>query len=153
MKTYSGFWLIAVFIFLGCSEKVTQVFPDVDPMETYRQEIIEVEKAFETMVGTKGMEAAFLHFAADNAVLERNEKPIIGKNAIASYFKNMSIKDIKIVWTPDFVDVSSSGDMAYTYGSYIFTGKDLYGQDVHSQGTFHTVWKRQSDGSWKYVYD
>ena len=99
------------------------------------------------------MAAAFLHFAAEDAVLERNEKLIRGKSAIASYLKNMTIQDVSIQWTPEFVDVSDAGDMAYTYGTYHFSGKDMLVGEIKSSGTFHTVWKRQSDGSWKYVYD
>jgi ketosteroid isomerase-like protein len=43
--------------------------------------------------------------------------------------------------------------MAYTYGSYIFTTIDASGNKQESRGKFHTVWKKQADGSWKFVYD
>ena len=43
--------------------------------------------------------------------------------------------------------------MAYTYGEYEFTSLDTLGKSKVSKGIFHTVWKRQGDGTWKYVYD
>ena len=58
-----------------------------------------------------------------------------------------------LVWKPDYVDVSESGDLAYTYGKYTFTSRDSTGRKVVSKGIFHTVWKRQEDGSWKFVWD
>jgi ketosteroid isomerase-like protein len=52
-----------------------------------------------------------------------------------------------------FVDVAASGDLAYTYGQYTISSKDENGKEITKSGVFHTVWKQQSDGSWKYVWD
>jgi ketosteroid isomerase-like protein len=43
--------------------------------------------------------------------------------------------------------------MAYTYGKYLWKVKDTTGKIQEFKGVFHTVWKRQSDGSWKYGWD
>jgi len=61
--------------------------------------------------------------------------------------------DQQLEWAPDFVDVSSSGDLAYTYGKFTFSFKDSLGNKVENKGIFHTVWKRQSNGEWKFVWD
>jgi ketosteroid isomerase-like protein len=58
-----------------------------------------------------------------------------------------------VKWSPDFIDVSKEGDMAYTYGKYVWQSPDSTGKMNVSNGIFHTVWKRQVDGSWKYVWD
>jgi ketosteroid isomerase-like protein len=56
-----------------------------------------------------------------------------------------------LTWSPDFIDVSASGDMAYTYGKYNYTTTDSLGNVSEIEGIFHTVWKRQADGNWKFV--
>jgi len=63
------------------------------------------------------------------------------------------MQNIKLDWTPDFVDVSESEDMAYSYGGYSFSALSSKGDTINSSGIFHTVWKKQLDGSWKYVWD
>lgn len=106
------------------------------------------------MTAEKGMAEAFAFFAADSAVIKRGESIIKGKKAIfESYNKPNSNTNIKLLWAPDFVDVSSSGDLAYTYGKYTYTYTDTTGTEQEFNGIFHTVWKRQANGKWKYVFD
>lgn len=43
--------------------------------------------------------------------------------------------------------------MAFTYGDYVFTSLDTLGNKKENKGILHTVWRRQNDGSWKFVWD
>ena len=44
--------------------------------------------------------------------------------------------------------------MAYTYGNYEMKYLAENESEIQeSRGIFHTVWKKQKDGTWKYVYD
>jgi ketosteroid isomerase-like protein len=54
---------------------------------------------------------------------------------------------------PVGADVSSTGDLGYTYGTFEFssTGKDGKPQVEH--GKYTSIWKKQGDGSWKVVLD
>jgi len=103
----------------------------------------------------EGIPKAFLTFAADDAVLMRNNELISGKQDLSLYFANQAEapENEKLSWEPDFVDVSASGDLAYTYGQFTYSYTDSLGSAVESTGVFHTVWKRQSDGSWRFVWD
>lgn len=112
-----------------------------------------MEKAFNDMAAAEGLGAAFAHFVADDGVIKRNNQIIAGKAAIQSFFKESKLDSVQLVWTPEFVRASKSGDMAYTYGPFTFSGRDTTGQMVESTGIFHTVWMRQEDGSWRFVYD
>jgi ketosteroid isomerase-like protein len=58
-----------------------------------------------------------------------------------------------ISWQPSKVDVSSSGDMGYSMGSYTLTMKDAQGNPVTDHGKYTEVWKKQADGKWKTVAD
>ena len=75
----------------------------------------------------------------------------IGKQPIDKHLEKTTSKNLS--WSPDFIDVSSSGDLGYTYGKYVFTYSDSIGNLLEDTGIFHTVWKRQADGLWKFVCD
>lgn len=117
------------------------------------KEIEMTELLFQKMVADSGMAKAFIHFADDDAVLNRNDSLIVGKESIKKYFAKQSLISSTLLWTPDFIEVSESGDLAYTYGTYQYRYFDRMGEIQRSNGVFHTVWKRQSDGTWKYVWD
>ena len=124
-------------------------------MEAWIQEIKDVEREFARMAESEGIPEAFLHYAADDAVIMRGDQLLSGRSALARHFeKNASpARDEKLSWQPDFVDVSASGDLAYTYGPYTYSYVDSTGSRVEQRGIFHTVWKRQADGSWRFVWD
>lgn len=117
------------------------------------KEVLEIEAAFTEMAAKEGVPAAFLAFAAEDAVLMRGNRIIEGKSAMEDYFKSSTLEDVKLEWTPGFVRASKSGDMAYTYGPYTFSARDTSGQPIEATGIFHTVWVKQEDGQWKFVYD
>jgi ketosteroid isomerase-like protein len=143
MKYYLIFILIAL---CSCETESERV-------ERSKKEIEETEKAFSEMAGKIGIGKAFLEYADENAVLNRNNSIISGYDSIKEHFKNPDKEGVSLVWSPDFVEVSSSGDLGYTYGKFVYTVPDSTGKSVKSNGIFHTVWKRQKDGSWKFVWD
>lgn len=125
--------------------------PSNEMMETWKKEITDAEAAFAQMAKEEGMNTAFLAFAAEDAVLMRGNQLIEKKTGIAEYMKDQNSKGL--AWSPEFVDVSKSGDLGYTYGYYTFSYEDQEGNPAEAKGVFHTVWKRQEDGSWKFVWD
>ncbi|MEQ8905231.1 nuclear transport factor 2 family protein [Ekhidna sp.] len=128
--------------------------PDQSKIDEWKQEIMEVESEFSQMVVEEGVPAAFLAFSAEDVVLMRNNQLTIGKDALREKYSNLDpTPGTSLTWKPDFVDVSKSGDMAYTYGKYVYSQTDSLGNIKSDTGVFHTVWKRQEDGSWKFVWD
>lgn len=140
-----------LLLLAACWQCTTQNSPP--DLEQVKTEIRQAEKAFNDMAASEGVPAAFLAFAAEDAVLNRNNQIIKGKEAMRAYFDASPLKNVSLTWAPDFVDVAASGDMAYTYGKFQFSAVDSTGQELQSAGIFHTVWKKQADGSWKFVYD
>ena len=126
-----------------------------DSMEKWKSEIIETEKEFSDMALKEGIPKAFFTYAAEDVVLMRDNSLIIGKEALQESFKNENSNsgEVSLSWKPDFVDVASSGDLGYTYGKYVYTSTDSIGNSNVVEGVFHTVWKRQSDGKWRFVWD
>ena len=117
------------------------------------EEVKNTELAFSAYSDSIGIEEAFLKFSDENAVLMRGNEIIRGKKEIKDYFSNQSLKNTNLIWAPDFIDVSEAGDLAYTFGKYTYTYSDSLGNPISSTGIFHTVWKKQQSGEWKFVYD
>jgi len=138
---------LILFVFTSCQTDYTDV------TGKYKSEILRTERNFAEMVKKEGISKAFLDFAAADAVLQRNNTLIIGKDSIRAYLDNQTLKDVKLYWTPEFVDVARSGDLGYTYGHYFFSAVDTTGKSIEFKGVFHTVWKKQADGNWRYVWD
>jgi ketosteroid isomerase-like protein len=122
--------------------------------ESAKEEISKTEKAFEAAVKTKGLAEAFSFYADEHATIKRqNDTMISGKENIRSYYENPWYKKASVSWSPDFIDVSSDGTLGYTYGKYLWQMPDSSGNMTEHRGVFHTVWKKQEDGTWRYVWD
>lgn len=122
-------------------------------MGKIEQEVMDAERAFANLAKEEGLKAAFVAYASDQAVLNRDNKLIKGKTEIEAYFSDRAWENIRLDWAPDFISVSASGDLAYTYGKYILEKTDDNGQMKRFEGIFHTVWKKESNGVWRYVWD
>jgi ketosteroid isomerase-like protein len=114
--------------------------------------IMNVESEFMQAAADHGSAGYMSYYAADAVELPDGADAILGKDNIAP---TMSFLDQgnKLTWTPQFSDVS--GDLAYTYGTWVFTSKDKDkdGNPVTQSGKYTTIWKKQHDGSWKVVLD
>ena len=141
---------LSLLLLTGCR----QASPE-DQAALWKQEIFKTESDFARMALEKGIEPAFLAFAAEDAVLMRNNQIIRGRDEIREWFakRPSNPSKTKLEWKPDFVEVSASGDLGYTYGAYILTAIDSTGAAQTQTGIFHTVWKRQADGTWRFVWD
>jgi len=140
--------LLLAFLFIACKNSANE-----SDMKKWKFEIMLVEKSFNDMAHKDGLAKAFEFYAAENGVIKRGKSIIKGKNTIRQWYEKDVRPNESLTWTPTFVDVSENGDMAYTYGDYIFRYLDSLGNKKESKGIFHTVWKRQKDGSWRFVYD
>ncbi|MGV3697329.1 YybH family protein [Flavobacterium sp.] len=142
--------LLAMIITLfSCSDKT-----NVNDRKKAVAEVFEAEEDFKNLAGSKGIAEAFYAFADESAVIKReNDTLIKGKGNIKTYYSQPKFKKASVTWKPDYVDVSEDGSMASTYGNYIWTVTDSVGNKKEFKGIFHTVWKKQKDGSWKYIWD
>ncbi|GAA4758617.1 MULTISPECIES: YybH family protein [Flavobacterium] len=138
--------LLSSILLFSCNQKIDKT--------TIKEEITNAEKAFNNCASKEGIANAFYEFAAQDAVIKReNDTLIKGKEAIKNYYNNPKYSKAKVTWKPDFINVSDDGTMAYTYGQYIWTATDSTGNKKDFKGIFHTVWQKQKDGSWKYIWD
>jgi ketosteroid isomerase-like protein len=124
-----------------------------------KAEMMAADKAFSDMSVAKGAHAAFLAYMADD-VLEYDgaHPPLVGKAAVAAYYaeqdkKNPSAPPQKLEWTPISADASADGTLGYTRGTWDLTGKKKDGSTLALKGYYVTEWRKQADGSYKFVLD
>lgn len=139
---------ISAILLFGCTTASRE-----GDIKKWKDEVVATEKAFNDMAQEKGLVEAFAHFAAEDGVIRRSKKIIQGKEEIRKWYEKDVRPNETLTWAPTFVDVSESGDLAWTYGDFTFTYYDSLGNEKQNQGIFHTVWKRQTDGAWRFVWD
>ena len=142
------FITLSIFSFSSCTQKNS-----TSDMSKAKEEILNAEKQFAELCQKEGIEKAFISYADDNAKILLGDKVLSGKSEINSHYSNPKFKTATLQWAPDFVDVSTSCDMGYTYGKYTYTSIDSLGNPKESKGIFHTIWKKQPSGDWKFVWD
>jgi ketosteroid isomerase-like protein len=134
------FLLIAGVIILGCKS-------DMD-IEKLKQSLIKADKEFCQTALEKGVPAAFIAYADEQAVIYKDKThPIEGRTSIEKAYA--SAGGVTLSWDPTFVDVAASGDLGYTLGEWVYTAAD----SSMSKGYYISIWKKQADGKWKYVFD
>lgn len=121
--------------------------------EQLKKEVAAMEDQFCAMAKEKGVLAAFQHFAApDVAFLDVDPRKFRGAAAVQERMGGFP-PNATLTWAAHFTDVADDGSMAYNYGRYELRmpGKD--GKERVQGGWFLTIWKRQPDGTWRYVMD
>ena len=113
-------------------------------------ELMETDRQFSKMSVEKGMKTAFIEYIDSNGVLLKpGYLPLVGANAI-DYLIQQNDTAFTLTWQPHNAYVSKAGDLGYTYGIYSFALKSL---DSTVYGTYVSIWKKQEDGTWKFILD
>jgi len=121
--------------------------------EALKAELAKMEDAFCAMAKEKGILAAFEHFAApDVAFIDTDPRQYRGLEAVRRRI-GPDRPGTSLTWSALFTDVSDDGTLGYNYGRYEFRGPGPDGQEVVRTGFFLTIWKRQPDGTWRFVMD
>jgi len=154
MKRALSLVLLISLVCFNCNNEVPNKV-DGNTIENWKQEIYDTEIAFSELAGKEGIPKAFLAFAAKDVVVKKGKRVVVGIDSLRAYYANQkpTSETVTLSWKPDFVAVASSGDLGYTYGKYLYTITDSIGNVTENPGIFHTVWKKQTDGTWKFVWD
>ena len=103
------------------------------------------DREFSAASTARGAQQAFADFAATGVRLFRNGKqPIVGKaDAVAAVASTTATW----TWEPAFADVSISGDLGFTYGTYRLTKSDpsLKEADKIETGNYFRIWKSENN--------
>ena len=102
--------------------------------------VVAAERAFAADGLELGVQASFFKHSAPDGIVFGPE-PILAKAA----FGEPRPKGKPLVWWPLWAGIARSGDLGFTTGPYTFDGAP--------GGFYFTVWGKQPDGSWKWLYD
>lgn len=105
--------------------------------------------------GGKDADRMAAHFADHGNLIIPNLPITTGRESIAAAMKGaLSDPNWSLLMQPVHVEVSRSGDLAYTRGTYVLTATDpATNKAVTEKGRFVTVFRKQADGAWKAVED
>lgn len=106
-------------------------------------EVAAAERAFAADAPSLGIGGAFVRHSTPDAIVfaptPRKAHEVYGNRPPPG-------PDAKpLVWWPLWAGIARSGDLGFTTGPATYDGKP--------SGWYFTVWARQPDGGWKWVYD
>lgn len=101
--------------------------------------VVEAEAAFARAVAAKGTRDGFADYAAPDAIMFA-DKPVPARGFIASWPDDPEGAP-PLDWWPDFAGMARSGDFGFSTGP------------ATSPVRYMTVWQKQPDGRWKWIYD
>jgi ketosteroid isomerase-like protein len=122
-------------------------------LEKEKAAMMRTDQEFSDAAQKIGVGEAFVRYAdAGATMLPPGEHAVTGLDGVRKQFAEFP-KGATLVWKPFKADIASSGDLGYTLGTYESHGKDKDGKAVMRYGKYCSVWKKQEDGSWKWVVD
>jgi len=135
----------------GCNKRVETAADTNAIADSIKAQEAQWEKDY----ASKDVSALAGHYV-DDAVLGSPGEPLAASDVDRrkSLIAMVSDPNLNLTFAPDQVEVAQSGDLAYTRGHYSMQMTDkATKQPVKSDGTYLTVYKKQSDGSWKAIED
>ena len=156
MKQGQGRIVIATLFFgtliLGCAQQQPTAPPDTRAAD--EAAIRKLDMDWSNAAQTKQVDAWVAFYSDDATVLPPNEPMASGKEAIRKSIGDLlALPGLNLKWEPKKVEVSKSGDMAYSFGTYEMALNDPKGNPIMDRGKYVEVWKKQADGSWKCAVD
>ena len=136
---------IVVLIATGCQTPPPRAEPAPD-LAALRAEVVATERAFARTMAERDF-AAFGSFIAEDAVFFSGSKTLRGKaEVLAAWKKLYEKKDPPFSWAPEHVEVQDSGLLALSTGP-------VRDPDGKLAGTFTSVWRRSTPGTWQIIFD
>jgi ketosteroid isomerase-like protein len=146
--------VMAVLVVFACAPAEAPK-PAVD-MEAERASLLAADKAWYEAYssGDNPVDALLGHMTDDARFQFAENPPAHGKEAIRPVITQLEeMPGFAVKWVASAADVSSSGDLGYTVGTYEMGMDGPDGKKMSIQGHYVTIWKKQPDGSWKVVVD
>lgn len=134
--------IIAAIIFSSCNTKQT------DLSKQAAEQIWSADTAMSNLATREGFFKALLKYADDSLIIPREGKlPMIGKTEVSQAWSDKPVI-IERIWKPIRAEASQSGEIGYSFGYSMYKT-----QDTTTYSNYCTIWKKQKDGTWKFVYD
>jgi ketosteroid isomerase-like protein len=112
--------------------------------------VVATELAFAREAEARGTKEAFLAFLADDGVVFQ-PGPVDGK----SWWKDRPRPPGALRWRPAYAAAARDGGLGFTTGPWLFEAppRDGAPPPAPAHGWFATIWRRQADGTYRFVAD
>jgi ketosteroid isomerase-like protein len=114
-------------------------------------EMVDTEYAFAKAAKDTTIRESFVTYIADDGLLFR-PGAVNGKKWMSEHPVPPSDKRPLLAWQPSFAGMAKAGDMGFTTGPWEYK-EDMNDTKVVGYGHFVTVWKKQANGTWRFVVD
>ncbi|MBI2841432.1 MAG: nuclear transport factor 2 family protein [Acidobacteria bacterium] len=120
--------------------------PAQDNLADLQRQVIETERAFAKTMADRDHEA-FASFLSPETIFFGQKSTMRGQQQVAEAWKRWyDGPDAPFSWQPESVEVLDSGTLALSSGP-------VYDPEGKRIGTFNSIWRRESDGKWRIIFD
>lgn len=155
MKTFASTCLAAALALTvaGCGPAPTAPAPDTHDADV--KALNDIEEQWNQEYAAKDLGKIIAHYADDAVLITPGAPAVKGKDGIQKAMQQFtSDPAMSLKFKPSKIDVSKSGDLGYTEGSYTMTVTDpATHKMITDLGSYVTTYRKQADGSWKAVAD
>jgi ketosteroid isomerase-like protein len=113
----------------------------------------QADSAFALAADLQGTGVAFGSYVAPQGVVFTGSEIVIGTDAVRALYDEQQRAGGTLNWRPVYADAVDSGDLGFTIGESVFTGRGANGTVVQRFGKYLTIWRKQPDGDWRFVVD
>jgi ketosteroid isomerase-like protein len=145
--------LIVILALPGCAPPAEAPI-EVD-LEAERTALMQADRAWSESqsASDESAEVITAQFLADAYLLAPDAPLVEGREAIGTVFADLeAIPGYSLSWEPTIAEVGGAGDLGYTIGAYEMQLAPE-GAAMTIRGKYMTVWKKESDGSWRVAVD
>ncbi len=114
-------------------------------------ELVNTERAFARMGVERGIRDSFIAYFAEDGI-GFAPHPFKVREVFSSQPAPAARSPIVLNWAPVYGDIAQAGDLGWNTGPTVFEDTSPEKKPTR-HGMFFSVWKKQSDGSWKVVVD
>jgi uncharacterized protein (TIGR02246 family) len=146
--------LLSNLLLLSCAA-CKQAVPPERTHDANVRAIQDAEAQWNQDFASRDVSRLVAHYAEDAVLIIPGEPPNAGPAAIRKTIDRLLADPaLSVKFVPTKVEVSTSGDLGYTEGSYTLTLTDPQSrQPLQDQGSYVTTYRKQADGTWKAVTD
>ena len=149
----AGLSLMKTLRVVGLALAMTAVAQAADDAAARNAELVRTEAEFFSYALEHGFNEAVHAYIADdgfvaNSLTLGRDTPV--ERATTEQAKSPRRTEV-IRWQPLHAEVAASGDLGYTWG--VAESAPAKEGPFKPYGIYVTIWKRQPDGKWKFVYD
>jgi len=119
-----------------------------------RCEVWARELSFARSVADHDASAFADHVHTDAVFGPSTTEPARGRDAVVRQWDGLIAgKGLRLYWYPAQVVVAGTGDHAWSTGPALYEDPSPTAKHHYRLGRFHSVWRRDSDGVWRVLFD